>query len=563
MTHVSVIRNTLVAGLALASLQTFGGKKYIAFGWEFDKIGPEDLLRKIAEYDASPLDGVGVFYTMTDESGRPCGARTIMETGPWTQASAEANVPVLRELARHRSMRASMLTSFRHPVKRIPWTDEAAWARVATNLERVAYMASASGLNGLYADQEDYEKQGQFVLRDEDGDDFEALSALARRRGAQLFGPVFAHCPRARLFVMRFFCADPGFWNGYYGSHDPVATMRMKGDLWPSFANGILDVLPSGATIVEGDEHGYRYDAGRRDYLLAYNQIHARLLPLVAPENRTKYRAQVRASSAIYLDGLADGKSGGSYYQGAADEPRMHYVEKTLHQAAWTTDEFVWFWGEKHPWIDWGKTKINPSVRKEELWETVLPGLDGMLRANRDPLGYMRGRLAEMRADGTYTNLLAGVRLEDYPTWQAGPPRKKHIRATRLGTFGVTDGMLWSEGCENGCYTVPVENLEPGTWYAVRLEARGRRTYADVRFKKDGRWRNLLPGVSLLPSGPVRDGWQLFETLVRIPEGSNELNLVFSSREGVGERSWYRDVEVVPVPFVAKVKSTVKQGTSK
>ena len=116
---------------------------------------------------------------------------------------------------------------------------------------------------------------------------------VARRRGRETFKPVFDELPEAVLFFYRFMVADPGFWNYYATALDPVAAMKAKGDLWIPFMNGMLDVIPWTAKVVEGDETGYRYES-------KFNWFHyARTLQrncaqrLVAPGNTGKFRARI------------------------------------------------------------------------------------------------------------------------------------------------------------------------------------------------------------------------------------------------------------------------------
>ena len=71
---------------------------------------------------------------------------------------------------------------------------------------------------------------------------------------------------------------------------------RDDGLLWPAFLNGILDVLPPTAMLVDGEEDAYKFEASRHDFLGSYTRIMNWDLPLVEKENRTKYLSQVSPS---------------------------------------------------------------------------------------------------------------------------------------------------------------------------------------------------------------------------------------------------------------------------
>ncbi len=136
---------------------------------------------------------------------------------------------------------------------------------------------------------------------------------------------MFEEFPDAVLFFYRFLVADPGFWNSYATVADPVAAMKAKGDLWPAFANGIFDVMPWTAKIVEGDETGYRYESKLNWFYLARNLQRNGALRLVAPEHRDKYRARVSTAFPVYLDAYTDDcfKPDSQYYRGAVEGSRV------------------------------------------------------------------------------------------------------------------------------------------------------------------------------------------------------------------------------------------------
>ena len=75
----------------------------------------------------------------------------------------------------------------------------------------------------------------------------------------------------------------------YFTSDTPCADVRAQGDLWPAFINGLMDALPPGARLVDGNEHAYRYEAERGDFFKSATVQRARALSLIAPENRAKY----------------------------------------------------------------------------------------------------------------------------------------------------------------------------------------------------------------------------------------------------------------------------------
>ena len=102
--------------------------------------------------------------------------------------------------------------------------------------------------------------------------------------------------------------------------------MKAKGDLWPAFANGILDVMPWTAKIVEGDETGYRYESKFNWFYFARNLQRNCALRLVAPEHRDKYRARTSTSFPVYLDAYTDDIFKPDSHKASGDSPHVIYV---------------------------------------------------------------------------------------------------------------------------------------------------------------------------------------------------------------------------------------------
>ena len=289
---MSVLSYAGVLSVFIPSLSVTAAEKpkYIAFAWEFNAATPQELLALADEFDKTPLDGVGINLrssAVVDGVRTNLSYRRFMHDPAWPKEAFADQIPHFQKLTRHKSMKHCFLSSFTAPRTRIAWTNDAEWARLAKSMRTVAWVAKQGGLKGLYIDPEDYRNAFQFT-RMAGELEYDELCKLARRRGRELFAPVFEEYPDVTLHFywfmshLNYYCRRDG--------GDPVRMVRHDESLWPAFLNGILDVMPPGASINDGDEQGYWFLAsknGFRDGAYLFHHVYPKL---VAPENIEKYR---------------------------------------------------------------------------------------------------------------------------------------------------------------------------------------------------------------------------------------------------------------------------------
>ena len=514
---------TAVAG----SLQaTHDGKKCLAFGWEFrHRMSVKDLITAAPWFDMTPIDGVEIHLRMKTPSGESFGSQEFMEGPAWTEENCAATAEELKTLAKHRAFRSSFINTLRAPLARIPWTDDAAWSRIAGNMRVAASMAKGAGLPGLAMDPEDYSKCRQFFRMPGDPE-YGELVKIVRRRSAEVVGAATKEYPGITLFFYWFL----SFQERYTDWVDPVAAARDRGDLWPAFVNGVLDALPPAARVVDGDENAYRYtDAGFAEANVRWRES---VIRFVAPENRAKYRRQVEISSGHYLDNYTNGPES-RYYQPPLDGSRLKRLVSNYSAVRRATREYVWFWGEKYTWVNWpGDIKLGRRC-KRETWDQRLPGLSEALSAVADPGCYFSAQLK--RPGVPLVKNVKGLPV-GFSTWQ--------MPKGRQGVFSSGNGELRLEGMSRGSYSVPVEGIEPGKCYACICEAIGPGAFMSVRWKRpDGNW--LPQHATGAFDGEDRNAWRKGAAFVRAPDGASKLILLLSAEgQAEGETARFRKIGV-------------------
>jgi len=525
--------------------------KLIGHSWDLLGVRPADVARNLDAWEQVPLDGISLAVACEPSSGVKIGYATVMTDPAWERAWFTEEAAVLRQCA-SRNLAYNFLTTFWAPKTRLAWNDDAAWARCAHNLGVAVWLAKAGGAKGLLMDPEDYPESRQYQLVAGDAP-YDETASLARRRGAQVMQAMAAEYPELTLLSFWLLSFRPAYLNGM---DDPVALAREAGDLWPAFVNGLLDALPPGARLVDGNEHGYRYEAAKQDFYLSAWAVQNKALGLVAPENRAKYRTQVRTGFGLYLD-MYTNPPESPWYFGEVAGSRLNHFALNAAQALDAADGYVWVYGEKMDWIAWQGTVRKP----QPTWGSRLPGFGELLGILRDPAS-ARARVERRRAAGTLTNLLSNASCAPVSAGGAAGFRKGKLppswgfwqhekRAQGVCGLDASKGAgdtysLRAEGVGEGCFIAKTP-VCAGGWYAVEASAQGTAPSVRVRWNREGRWHAEALDVMIGFGEPGPDGWRHAFGLVQVPAGADTLVLLLGMRQAAGETTWFDNAAVHPL----------------
>ena len=496
--------------------------KFIAFAWEFNSDSPEVLLRYADAFDKTPLDGVGINLrssAVVDGKRVRLNYYNFMHDPAWPKEAFAAQIPHLRKLAEHRSMRHSFLSSLTAPYKhRISWTDDAEWARLAKSMRTVAYVAKESGLKGIKIDPEDYRKLKQFSRRAGEAP-YDELCEIVRRRGRELFAPVFEEYPDITLHFFWFFSHLEHYTK--YDRADVAAMCRADENLWPAFLNGILDVLPPGAVITDGDEDGYHHTAAKNGFRNGAYMFHSLYSQLVAPENLDKYRRQVRYAPPIYT-AMYTSREGSNWYKAPTEGSRLETLRRDLIQASDVSGGYVWFWTETHPWVKRAKNwkRGDPRILDTTLPE-ALPGLFEVMQWVKNPVAFYDRKVAELSAKGQLVNL------------------------------AETDSVSVS----NGYKTVSLKNVKGGEYYGIAFDVASDASARVNVFVRNAKGKYVQPSINMIYP---RDG----RGVVRIPDGGARGTIVFSARNAGDGKTVFENLRVYRL-FCEEKPTTVETDTLK
>lgn len=551
MTRIRPLNAFAVSCLAMLSAvaaqydpQGAYAKKYVAFGWEFAYATPQDFLDHADEFMKTPLDGVSFNVLGDKAAGRRYHCfREICNAPRWTTNQLADLVAPIRKMAEYPCFKESFIGAWQPPRKRLSWTDDEAWSIASNNLRAVTWLAREGRMPGVKFDIEDYTRQRQFFRIDGDLP-YDELVKVVRQRGREVFGGIFEEYPDITLFMF-WLLSDAPY---RHVETDLPGLMRERQDLWPAFVNGMLDVIPPGVTVVDGEEDAYKFEAVRRDFHAIFTRVFNWDLPLIEPENRAKYRAQVSPSAGMYIDMYVnDDKT--HWHFGPVEGSRLRHFENNIRQATSSVQKYVWFWSERGRWIRWSEEMRNDRERlhggAKLVWEDAIPGgLNNSLKAIKDPKGFLLPRLDAAIASGKLRDLMEGKK---YGTWIRKMPNVA-TNAIR-GTLASKNGELTGTGLEEyGCFHTGFKNLKKGDIYYFKGYVKGAKTRASVSFKTpEGRGIYSVKAL-LIPGKPDADGWREYAQLVTIPEVASEFGLSLGfEKQQPGETASFRDFRIYHV----------------
>ena len=543
---LSAVTAALVASLTAISCFA-GANKYVAAGWEFAGARVDTLLDRADAMDKTPLDGCVLYLEATGHDGKTITSRDIIHQPAWDYACLEPLVPKYRKLLAHKAFKSSFLNSYRAPRIRVAWTNDAAWAKIAHNMRVAARFAKACGFVGLQMDPEDYHRQNQYMWQDSDGSSYEETAALARRRGREVFECVFKEFPDVKLLSYWFLSMGNTYVGAVDGRYLRDIMYRNGTDLWPHFVEGIFDVLPPSATLVDGLETAYNWRASRMQYLTGAKVVRMDLVHLLSPENQKKYLTQMQNSFGFYLDGYSIITNGG-WYMEPIDGSRVRHLRFNLKQATECADEFIWFWGERGSWS---------GIKGKPAWSELMPGLHDTMLAAKSPAELGRslrlrmeaGELVNLNTNSACMATATNCIPKPYGTWQEHP--KYNLRKGVFGcdlTCGHGDrSSLVAQGVQRGCFTFRVEGRRPGDVFGISFCSKGRHVSATVGWRKNSRWDWSITRILIPIANDVdADGWTQTDWSITIPDGADGFVLMLNVGQDEGEKCWYDDIMVIP-----------------
>ena len=339
----------------------------------------------------------------------------------------------------------------------------------------------------------------------------------------QVFAEVFKEYPEA---VILSFWLQSNAEIRHCHEQDPLYSLSCTSDLLPMLVNGILDVMPPTATLVDGCEFGYQYDAAGGSFEQSAIRQRDAVLGLIAPENRNRFRQCFEPGFGLYtLSYINEAKTKDGkdevYYFPPYRGSRLGYFERNLAAAVRCAGKYVWIWSEKLSWIDFDKTVNLPTGQWGVSRETLsnrLPGVNYIVRACANPKAFLAKDFPALRANGRMPNIAEGVDA---------------VKKSKEALYGPTGEK--SDGKKGiGYFVFGEPNAKPGSHYVVTADGHGEGLTVDVMWSRRdmSKWKMPRSGMPIKPTGAGRYHGEL---VVAVPEGADYLQVVLSLNPAPGE----------------------------
>lgn len=533
-------------------------KRAIATGW--DQPDLPRLLAGLDEIESRPFDGVVCSLSGATQAGKPLWSmRLPFAPQPWQREWFDQTLRELKSLKWKRFTDNFLLVGANPGT--VDWFDDPAWASIVEKWRIAAHLAKAAGFRGICFDPEPYAPPAALfryqAQPQRDAHTFAEYCVKARQRGREVMRAVAAEY--ADITMLCYFLNSINA--AVARQPDPRPALAAAGyGLLPAFLDGWLDAAGPDVKFVDGCESAYLFNSVEQ-YLEAVVSMKGDCQRLVSPENRPKYRAQVQAGLAIYLDAYCNPPTSPWYIDGKGGS-RLDRLRDNIRTALRVSDEYVWIYGEQHRW--WSTSHPRVSQR---AWPEVFPGIDRFIGLARDPLGWAAARLGELGADADRTNLLRNGRFSesaittaagDTVQWREGRPPagwSAWQREKSRGTFawdretGHTDnGSARCTAVEDGCFLQSVE-VKPGEVYvaaAMRRLAGAGEASLRIRWQTpEGRWTAENSDAVAWCSEP-RDRWGRLLAVAEVPPGAGRLVvlLLATGQRSADDIAWFDDAGV-------------------
>ena len=583
---VHVLLLAVVFSLSAAELYEAPRKKWIKFG--FDDPTPKYLAENIKLIETFlPADGTGI--NVHKGAVLPDGKKFHTEWNYFTTRRFQKewykeDIRYLKMLKATRLKHNFINTNFSAFTKEFDLFNDHFWEVVCNNFSVMAYVAKEGGCKGIRFDLEDYSGQTLWRFDPTRGRTYDEAWKMARKRGQQWMKAITKEFPDIKLFC--FFWLDLIMGPASNNSKDLYNALQSSSNaMLVAFINGVYDVLPPEAEIIEGmeasgygawNEASYLQLRGRRD------NAHKKLL---APENQRKFREQTSLAIATYTSCYySTWRPNSSYsFEKYLKTEKMTYSQlfrRNFTLSVKYSDEYVWTWSDNrkwypckypHPHMD-RLMKVgfkHPDHKKVPgpYMGMAIAGIEESIKFALDPYGYAEKFLASGKkiknrlynggfesaaVKSTHQAGLApdSIVIKKLPNWETWQPKFSK------GTFTLAPG----KGI-NGSNAAELDGVNRGTIHqAVQLKKTASyivRACCKVEGKvhpgisvswrdAKGKWCGQLAGLTGVFSEDLGNGWKRGTIVVTSlhPSAGFLSVCLYSTAKEKGNKVYFDNVEV-------------------
>lgn len=354
-----------------SSIQMFGKpvspKKLIEYGW--DQPSTEFVRRNVREMEKKPFNGVAMKLSVDNNENM------IFRRKAYPAEAFNRDIQNLRA-TKFSKFTDNFLIVWSATESGWDWFNESDTAAAEQNIRLFAKAAKAGSCVGIVLDLEAYGASPWLYpkLPNASRKSFQAYQEKVTQKGAQFIKILQAEIPNVRILTLFhlsiLYSENPDLFEKMTSTEKTSYLSRNRYGLLPSFINGILEAAAPGTIIIDGNEESLWY-ASHVPYSRMANAMRNRVLSLIKPENREKYRVHGQIGQSVWPDfslalpvkyltydtARADKKGLEkafiSYY--LTPKQKLDWLEHSVYHALRNSDEYVLFSSED---MDWWRNDI-------------------------------------------------------------------------------------------------------------------------------------------------------------------------------------------------------------
>jgi hypothetical protein len=333
-----------------------------------------ELKTLMPKIDSSPFDGVVI---RMPQGNRTFGSAAFPDSDYATQIKYIQDAKTIAPSSKYDN---SFLLLWITPDGAWDWFNDAQWDATEKNLRNLAKAVKASGLKGIFFDQEPYKDTRPWGFEfqpDKATRDFTAHNAQVQKRGAQFIKAIQEEAPGLTLLTTRFFSIPSllELWKNNPNATQADADAALIKDsfygLWPAFAKGIMDGVTADLKIIDGNELSYYHPRAR-----SFDEDVQLLMKLptgwLEPAALQKYKNQVQVGHALYPDGILN-PSNNLLWLGYFLEPeeRWSWLEHNVYHALKSAKGYTFYYSEEQTTGNWWNPAPDKATTVKRMDETV------------------------------------------------------------------------------------------------------------------------------------------------------------------------------------------------
>jgi hypothetical protein len=301
-------------------------KKIIEFGWGM--LSPSQVRDNMAILSQRPMDGI-VFMPRWPEYSNGFPYAIFY---PYTVTESYMEYDTLASISWNTTLTDNFLRFWVTGPSYADWFDDAEWAVVTANAERISKADSIARTKGIFLDTEHY---GSDVWTYNStlypNQTLSQVQAKVRQRGNEFMQALQSHSPGIKVF-----CTGAWIFPNWETGGNLNNIQNTPYCLLKSFCDGMLEAATGNAKVIDGNEIGYywrntinwHYAPG------AYKVISDNAF--IAPDLKSKSDTNMQVGHGLYYNP----------YLPINTLTNKRRLEHHVYEELLCTDEYMWFYSE-------------------------------------------------------------------------------------------------------------------------------------------------------------------------------------------------------------------------